>query len=550
MPQEVCRRLLLFLDGTWNEDDDDKPASNIVYLRERLFWGLQTRLRDPLSHDAADFNALPDVIRNRVMSGVILDGFEYIIFYDRGVGTGPFLDVIKGGVAGDGLNRNIREAYRFLSAWYRPGDEIYVFGFSRGAFTARSLCGYLNAVGLLRAGACTPSREKAVWSYYRTAPADRLSGDWHALRADANGAPAMHDGLRVRALCVFDTVGALGIPANGLRRFNRQKYQFHDTEMNSLVDIQLHAVAIDEPRPEFEPAMWTKPKFKLIDRDHAPIEQVWFPGAHSDIGGGYTKWNQGEKGLSHLPLAWMLQRLQHYVTTNPPIGADGTNFVSSPNYQAPLPFFTTDLLDDDRNMLEAIRALAKSDQHKPWAALSAVRPDLKRVINQIQLPGKESAEEGGRVPFADPIGEMVHVAALERFDLADGVVVDKDKVMNFVDRINVFRSKKYRPNNLLAILPYIAATYLRYHRIDPAWCAVVRPVYSWKEITVVGWDGMPIDPSDKSNAERVLALLPKPAAIDLNTMPDSMHAMLDPRVKYWPGANTGQATGPPADGGG
>jgi uncharacterized protein (DUF2235 family) len=81
----VCRRLVLFLDGTWNEDEEDRPATNIVYLRERLFWGLAKRLRLAPSSDAEQFKLLPERFKKKGIAGVVFDGFEYIVYYDRGV---------------------------------------------------------------------------------------------------------------------------------------------------------------------------------------------------------------------------------------------------------------------------------------------------------------------------------------------------------------------------------------------------------------------------------------------------------------------------------
>src|SRR5262249_45990634 len=142
-----------------------------------LFWGLQTLLRNQETSNK-ETPTLPESHKTSGTSGFVFDGFEYIVYYDRGVGTGPFLDRLTGGVTGKGLDHNIRKAYRFLSQWFRPGDEIFVFGFSRGAFTARSLCGYLGAVGLLRAEACTAENETRAWNFYRTAPGDRVSAEW------------------------------------------------------------------------------------------------------------------------------------------------------------------------------------------------------------------------------------------------------------------------------------------------------------------------------------------------------------------------------------
>ena len=107
---------------------------------------------------------------------------EQRVYYDAGVGTGGVLDRILGGAFGRGLSANTLAAYRFLSQFYRPGDNIYVFGFSRGAFTARSLCGFLSASGLLTEDACNEANLEFAWDYYRTAPKARFPADRARLR--------------------------------------------------------------------------------------------------------------------------------------------------------------------------------------------------------------------------------------------------------------------------------------------------------------------------------------------------------------------------------
>jgi hypothetical protein len=538
MPDYVCRRLILFLDGTWNEDTEDHPATNIVYLRERLFWGLQVRLREKYPVDHQDFEKLDD-FKKKGIAGLVFDGFEYIVYYDRGVGTGPFLDPLKGGLFGDGLDQKIREAYRFLSFWYRPGDEVFIFGFSRGAYTARSLAGYLQAVGLLRCEHCTTEYEQRAWKYYQTSPGDRLSGEWAWFQKPKED-PPVHDSryMRIRALAVFDTVGALGVPAEGFRRVNRSKYEFHDTEVNSLVDIALHAVAIDEPRWAFEPSMWTKPKFKLLDAQKSPTEQVWFAGAHSDIGGGYVKWNQDDFGLSSMPLAWMIQRLNRFVVETKPIAEDPSDFKPTvpPNRNAPLPFYDLDLLEavnpvaagmpphgDGKFAIRTeVRDLAKADQHKPWAVASIVRRDAWRTINQLPLPKTKNVEAAGRVAYADPIGEAVHVSALER--LFSKVVTDKGGFMNAFGN-----QAEYQPTNLLSTIPYLAASYLD-ATISTPWRDVVKPIYSWRRFRIVDWNGEPLDPTNPRDVERAFELLPKPSRIGVTAMPEEMKLMLIPEA--------------------
>jgi len=131
------------------------------------------------------------------------------------------------------------------------------------------------------------------------------------------------------------------------------------------------------------------------------------------------------------------------------------------------------------------------------------------------------------------IGEMVHISALERY--GKEIKIDKNAVMNFVDSVNVFGSKpQYKPKSLTAVMPYIAATYLRYHRLSAEWCAVVRPIFSWRELLVVDWDGVAFDPAVQDHAKRVLGLLPSPKDIKLTAMPEAMALILDPRIKTWP----------------
>jgi type VI secretion system (T6SS) phospholipase Tle1-like effector len=539
----ICRRLILLLDGTWNEDNDKQPATNIVYLRERLFWGLQTRLRHQEAADRKASKALPESHAKKATSGFVFDGFEYIVYYDRGVGTGAYLDPIMGGIAGTGLDHNIRKAYKFLSQWFRPGDEIFIFGFSRGAFTARSLCGYLQAVGLLRAELCDAENEARAWNFYRTPPADRLSADWLHFRQSPGGTPLVHseDEMRVRALGVFDTVGALGVPAVGFRRINRAKYEFHDTDVNSLVDIRLHAVAIDEPRWAFEPAPWTKPKFKIIDQKKSPTEQVWFAGAHADIGGGYVKWNQDERGLSHVPLAWMLQRLEYHLVNTPPLAAAlPLETAVLPQRNAPIPFYAVDLLSPDpaapgHNVVQdAIKSLSSSIQHKPWALVRGPLPDACRIINQLPLPKLSSIEAVGRVPHSDPIGEMIHVSALERMRSDKPITIDKGRALGLVDtalRALHLSDSRYAPRNLTGVIPYIAATYLQKHGVDTQWKNFVDAIFSWKEILVVDWDGRPLDPALEPDVQRVFKLLPTPEAVHVREMPPEMKLILMPSAR-------------------
>jgi uncharacterized protein (DUF2235 family) len=521
----VCRRLILLLDGTWNDDEEDLPATNIVYLRELLFWGLQRRLdrKDPV--DTADFAKLDQNLRSKAASGMIFDGFEYVVYYGRGVGTGPWLDRVTGGAFGIGLDNDIRRAYKFLSYWFRPGDEIFVFGFSRGAFTARSLCGYLHAVGLLRCDHCTSDNENRAWDFYRTPPHDRLSGEWEFFRKPdkETGTPLVHDhaGMRVRALSIFDTVGALGVPGNLFRHRNRAKYEFHDTDVNTSVDIRLHAMALDEPRPEFVASVWTKPKFMRFNDRLSPTEQVWFPGAHGDVGGGYVKWSDtGTIGLSQVPLVWMMQRLNYHLAKTAPL-ADAPppqQPTIEPRRQAPIPFFLKEFFEgpNDERIKDGVRQLAEADQHSPWGWARKLRRNNARVINQLPIEAEKKLQAKGRIQHADPIGEMIHISALER-------LFKKIKVEG--------SPEDYRPRNLVAAIPFIAASYWRTaHNLDTPWKPpLIGPIFSWKRIYVVDWDGMPLDAGNATHARRVFDMIPAPDTLGVKAMPPEMKNFLIPQ---------------------
>ena len=257
------KRIVLCCDGTWNSADQEANGApcptNVVKL------GYRVAKRDG------------DV--------------PQLIYYDQGVGTGNTLDRASGGAFGDGLEENIHDAYRFLVANYEPGDELYLFGFSRGAFTVRSIGGMIRKCGIL---------ERRAVRYYRDAIALYRNGQHpdepqpKAFRKSCSVIP--EESIPVRMIGVWDTVGSLGIPLRGLRWLTRREHQFHDTELSGSVQTACHALAIDERRAPFAPTLWDyKPK------PGQQVEQVWFCGAHSDVGGGYA-----ETGLSDIALEWMI----------------------------------------------------------------------------------------------------------------------------------------------------------------------------------------------------------------------------------------------------
>ncbi len=275
------KRIVICCDGTWNRADQEENGTpcptNVVKLAYRI------AKRDE-------------------------HGNPQIVYYGQGVGTGNTLDRVTGGAFGHGLEDNILDAYRFLIANYESGDQLYLFGFSRGAFTARSLAGMIRNCGILRRDAIAQYR--AAVSLYRSRmdrPDDTRSTEFKEKFSICG-----NEGIPIHFMGVWDTVGSLGIPLRGLRSLTLSRYQFHDTELSGRVHNAYHALAIDEFRTPFEPTLWArKPK------PGQTVEQVWFAGAHSDVGGGYA-----QPGLSDISLGWMLDRAaEHGLRIDPQVVA-------------------------------------------------------------------------------------------------------------------------------------------------------------------------------------------------------------------------------------
>ncbi|MBU2340936.1 MAG: DUF2235 domain-containing protein [Alphaproteobacteria bacterium] len=274
---------------------------------------------------------LPDVATNVVLTAASIDrldpaGVPQVIHYDEGVGTGD-LEQIRGGVFGYGLMDNVREAYRFLVFNYDPGDEIFVFGFSRGAFSARTFIGFMRHVGPLHR-LHIGRIDEAVTLYedrlkgkdgsteamrrFRAMYSDKVcigqrDEDWRCSNIPdyvSGSAPLM----KIKYLGVWDTVEAMGIPdiIPGSDWFNRE-YDYHDASLDAFVENARHAVAIDESRTLFPLVRFDDVEELNASRgydssdDNAPYQERWFPGVHGSVGGG------GDiRGLSDDALMWIL----------------------------------------------------------------------------------------------------------------------------------------------------------------------------------------------------------------------------------------------------
>ena len=218
-------------------------------------------------------------------------------YYDSGVGTdGTPLDHLSGGAMGDGLFQKVRDCYQFLSDVHDPGDRIFVFGFSRGAYTARSTTGMIAGFGVPEINLDNMTVRR-IFDAYREPDAAKKA----ALKASLKEAYEMQD-VTVQMIGVWDTVGALGIPGIFFNLLNQKKYGFLDTTLHPCVNHAYHAVSIDEHRAQFKPTLWTNGDGSFRPND-AQVEQVWFPGAHSDVGGGYQQCE-----LAEIALSWMMHK--------------------------------------------------------------------------------------------------------------------------------------------------------------------------------------------------------------------------------------------------
>jgi len=218
-------------------------------------------------------------------------------YYDSGVGTdGTPLDHLSGGAMGEGLFQKVQDCYQFLSNVYDSGDLIFVFGFSRGAYTARSTAGMIAGFGVPTINLDNMAVRR-IFDAYRESDIIKKA----ALKASLRTSYAMQD-VMIKMVGVWDTVGSLGIPGIFFNLLNQHRYGFLDTTLHPCVQHAYHAVSIDERRAQFKPTLWTNPDGSFRPND-TQVEQVWFPGVHSDVGGGYQQCK-----LSDVTLSWMMHK--------------------------------------------------------------------------------------------------------------------------------------------------------------------------------------------------------------------------------------------------
>jgi uncharacterized protein (DUF2235 family) len=305
----MAKNLVVCCDGTWNDPDE-----------------LRDHVAKPTNVAKLALTLVSDVDKSAGER-------SQLMHYEPGVGTTADERLI-GGAFGYGLSRNIRDGYRFLAQNYAPGDRIFLFGFSRGAYTARSLAGLIHNCGVLRADCI--DQVDAAFAFYRdrtnqTHPRTIASHIFRDMYAHADA--------KVFFIGVWDTVGALGIPESlpGWEQLSKiftgweQLWGFHDTRLSPEVKFAYHALAIDEERSPYKPTLWATDPGAVADQT---LEQVWFAGVHSEIGGGTS-----DSSLSDIPFLWMVEkaRAQGLVFKDGQPG-DGSPAIGvpppSPNYAA------------------------------------------------------------------------------------------------------------------------------------------------------------------------------------------------------------------------
>ena len=381
------KRLVVCLDGTWNAADSKRAETNVVRLSRAV----------------------------RANSGT--DKISQLCIYLKGVGTsGSQVERLVAGATGAGIEDIIRTAYLFLAQNYVPAhtdeagndvpaDEIFLFGFSRGAFAARSLAGLIGSAGLLKRQSL--GHLETAWTYYRDFR-NRSPQDF--VQRYARKAIETHAEMTINFLGVWDTVGALGIPVGFLGELSGLVHGFHDTSPSRIIKHGAQALAIDEYRDEFVPTLWT---------GEAPagstIEQVWFAGCHSDVGGGYF-----DRDLADIPLLWMIDRAK----------AAGLQVDEK----------TPGLLPQ----ANAIDVLAPThDPREGWSVKDRLTPTIRSVCEQnvaVDIMERLYRPLGPNRKPVKTINEQVHWTVAERFG-KEGLTSPKDKATSR-------KTARYSPKNL------------------------------------------------------------------------------------------------------
>ena len=382
------KRLGCFLDGTWDEAEDEATLTNVVKL-----------------HRAACEKGG--------------DGIDQLNHYEQGIGTKTndlgMPDALHDaknfveGAMGVGVDERIQGAYRFLCENFEPGDQIFAFGFSRGAFEARSLVGLITAMGILKQESIDKLAD--IWEAYRKRSTPTGVAKVEDLRS------LTHYPTPIKCIGVWDTVGNLGVPRIGSVT-PAQRYAFHDTHLSERVEVALHALAIDEVRGPFAPTLWTQQAGAKSPAGQI-VEQVWFPGSHANVGGGLV-----DTALSDTALIWMAERVN--ATTG---FAFDFNNAGVPELRPSI----------DGTQLDVAQGIYKVSKTFPFVRL--IRQDLRALPRW-----RRRLLRGWRTTKLPPgevsINESIHPSAIDRF--GHMVSIDSGQPTSL--------RAPYRPRNLAVAL--------------------------------------------------------------------------------------------------
>ena len=377
----VLKRVICCLDGTWNTNAAESILTNVAKLH----------------------HAIPAVDSS---------GVKQVSHYIAGIASedGEVAQFLKGATGYGSLDR-IQEGYEKIAGSYEAGDDLYLFGFSRGAYEARSLAALIDVVGLPK----NPSEFSFddAWAVYRKPEALRDAAALAAVRATT------HYPVRIKCVGVWDTVGNIGNPFISGGPISRM-FEFHNRQLPASVDVGLHALSIDEIRGPFRPTLWTLPRDTEMPQNQQ-IEQVWFAGSHADVGGGYR-----ETELSDITLLWMAERAR--ATAGLRVDTEELKRITRPDPLGPQHGVASGGIFKWSGRLPYIRLIKQKLKGIP-----ALRRSLIGVWRSGKVPHKEV-----------PVNESVHDSVLQRYE---------QRVVKYEnDQSHIIQ---YRPRNLTAAIPEI-----------------------------------------------------------------------------------------------
>ncbi|PCJ28358.1 MAG: hypothetical protein COA97_01645 [Flavobacteriales bacterium] len=283
------KRIVICSDGTWNKPEED--------------------LEKDFPTNVLKFS--------RAIKPIVNDKVVQTVFYDWGIGS--YHSSTAGGAFGQGLDKNIKDCYRFIVHNYEKGDELFFFGFSRGAYTVRSLCGFINNCSILK-----KENAKMISGAFNLYKNSKFKVN-HPISVQFRKEHTVSQKIIIKFVGVWDTVGSMGLPTS-IFGFIKPKNLFYDNKIGSNIETARHALAIEEVRKDFEPTIWKQDSQNKVD-----LKQVWFAGNHSDVGGSYQPDKDG-RVLSETPLLWMKKeaeakglKFQTHINVKPNVMASSHN---------------------------------------------------------------------------------------------------------------------------------------------------------------------------------------------------------------------------------